>query len=336
MKIADLDTEQRVLLIAEIGNNHEGDYAVAERLVREAAASGADAVKFQTFQTEHYVSHRDEDRFRRLESFRLTFEQFSSLADLARSEGLLFLSTPFDLQSADFLSTIVDGCKVSSGDNTFYPLIERVVRGGKPIVLSTGMCDLSMVRGTVEFIEGALQGDSLQERVALLHCVASYPVPPEQANLAAIGVLGRAFGCTVGYSDHTLGVEAAVTAVAAGARIIEKHFTLDKAFSDFRDHELSADPEDMRKLVDQVRQVEALLGRPTKGIQPCEADAAVPMRRSVVVVRDLPEGHRLKQDDLTWVRPGGGTAPGDESLVLGKALNRPLRKGDQVGQDDVS
>jgi N,N'-diacetyllegionaminate synthase len=336
MVIGGLDVNQRVFIVAEVGNNHEGDFRVATELVHKAAQCRVDAVKFQTYRTEHYISRTDEVRFKRLKSFELTFRQFEELAQLARSLGLRFLSTPFDLESAGFLEPLVDAYKIASGDNTFFPLIESVCKTGKPLIVSTGLSDVDLLRGTHRFIEEQWRRRGFKQEVAFLHCVSSYPVPAEQANLASIQVLRSALNATIGYSDHTIGIEAAVLAVAAGARIIEKHFTLDKHFSDFRDHQLSADPAEMALLVTRVREAERLLGSPDKRVQPCEESAKALLRRSIVARADLKAGHRVQQSDLTWVRPAGGLAPGEEARLIGKTLRRNVRVGEPLREGDVA
>ncbi len=335
MKMASWDLAKRVLVVAEIGNNHEGNFERAQELVKSAAACGAGAVKFQTFQTDHYVSPSDAPRYQRLESFELTGEQFRALRDQAHSLGLLFISTPFDLESAALLSPLVDAFKIASGDLAFYPLIERTLRYGKPLIISTGASDLNQVKTTIQFIQSHSSPDSLQERLILLHCVSSYPVPPQEANLRAITSLKEAFPCVIGYSDHTLGVEAAALAVALGARLIEKHFTLDKHASDFRDHQISADPSEMQELVRRVVLAEQLLGDGRKRVLPCEEALAPSIRRSIVSARDLPAGEILKESDLTWVRPSGGLAPGEEKRLLGKRLRKAVPKGARLESSDV-
>lgn len=336
MRIDKFDTKEKVLVVAEIGNNHEGNFEVAKELVRKAAESAADAVKFQTFITEHYVSKSDMARFNRLKSFELSFAQFSQLADLAHSLGLLFISTPFDLKSAEFLRRVADAIKVASGDNNFYPLMANIAESGKPMIISSGLSDLEGVRNAVKFTEGqwAKTGVSTGE-LAILHCVTSYPVPPAEANLQSIPLLAKNFSHTIGYSDHTIGIEAAVLAVALGARIIEKHFTLDKHFSDFRDHQLSADPGEMQELVKGVRAASILLGVADKKIQPSEEAVVAAVRRSIVAGQDLAKGHRIALADLTWIRPAGGLNPGEENALIGKTLNRDVIFGERLELADV-
>jgi sialic acid synthase SpsE len=335
MQIGNFDLAHNVLIVAEIGNNHEGNFETAKELVRQAAECGVPAVKFQTFNTEHFTSRSDSARFARLKSFELSHEQFAELAEVARSLGLLFISTPLDLGSATFLDSIVDAFKIASGDNDYYPLLAHVARRNKPLIISTGASDLQQVSRTVEFVKDQWAQDRIQGQLALLHCVSSYPVPAEQANLLAIPFLAENFDCTIGYSDHTRGINAALLAVGLGARLIEKHFTLDKQFSDFRDHQLSADPPEMRTLVQAVAQASLMLGKSEKKIQPCEEPSRAAIRRSIVAGADLPAGHRVVSSDLTCIRPGGGLAPGNEDQLIGKVLKRAVRFGDQLRTSDV-
>jgi N,N'-diacetyllegionaminate synthase len=334
MKIGEHDLAENVFIIAEIGNNHEGDFSVAQEMVARAAETGANAVKFQTFLPEHYVSGSDAARLERLRKFQLSQEQFAALARQAQALGLVFFSTPFDLASASFLDSIQPLFKIASGDNNFYPLIETVAGFGKPMIVSTGLADVSLlteVRRRIHAIWG-----KTDPGLAFLHCVASYPVPPDQANLGAIPALTRQFpDITIGYSDHTLGIEAAAMAVAAGARVIEKHFTLAKDYSDFRDHQLSADPADMKALVARIRAVSAMMGKGEKVPQDCEEGLRGAVRRSIAAGRDLPAGTVLSFSDLTWVRPGGGIAPGKEQEVLGKTLKRTFNQGEIFSHADL-
>ncbi|MBI4343019.1 MAG: N-acetylneuraminate synthase family protein [Candidatus Omnitrophica bacterium] len=335
MKIGAHDTAIRPLIVAEIGNNHEGRFKVAQELVLAAASCGADAVKFQTFQAERFVSRADAARFQRLKGFELAPAQFTQLAELARSRGLIVLSTPLDLESAAFLEPLVDAFKIASGDNTFYPLIERVVRSGKPLIVSTGLSDTEQVRRTVEFIRTRQRTQGYSAAWALLHCVSSYPVEPAQANLRSIPFLAKTFGVPVGYSDHTVGIEAAVLAAALGAEIIEKHVTLDHDYSKFRDHQLSANPEQLQQLVRRVREVTAMLGRFDKRVQPCEQSATRQLRRSIAAAADLPVGAQLRWEDLVWLRPAAGLAPGEEGQLVGKVLKRAVGSGELIGLSDV-
>ena len=335
MKIDNFDFARQVLVIAEIGNNHEGDFDVARQLVVSAADCGVNAVKFQTFKSEYYVNKADTARFERLKSFELTFSEFEELSNLAHSYGLLFLSTPFDLVSATFLSNIVDVYKIASGDNTFYPLIKQVALTGKSMIVSTGISDVTQVKKTVEFIKQIWTDSNVTGQLALLHCVSSYPVPIAQANLRSIQFLSENFEETVGYSDHTVGIEAPILAVALGAKIIEKHFTLDKNFSDFRDHQLSADPTEMKDLVNQIRFTTSMLGTKEKKVEKCEEDIVGVIRRSIVAGCDMAVGHCIEMSDLTWLRPGNGIPPGEERVLIGERLKRNISFGEQLSVEDL-
>lgn len=329
MRIGTIDLNERVLLVAEIGNNHEGSCALAERLIGLAAEAGADAVKFQTIVPERLVSPREEKRLAQLRRFQLSYGEFEKLARAAQRAGVLFLSTPFDVESARFLAPLVPAFKIASGDNNFLPLIEVVARTDKPILLSAGMSDLDDIRRTKRFIETIWAERGVSPGLAILHCVVSYPTAPHDANLLAIRRLAS-LGVTVGYSDHTFGIDAAVLSVALGARVIEKHFTIDKDHSEFRDHQLSADPADLRELVRRVRQAERMLGDGDKRVLETEQGLVAAVRRSIVAKRDLPAGTVLAWEDLDWLRPGGGLSPGREGELIGRQLVRSVAKGEMI------
>jgi N,N'-diacetyllegionaminate synthase len=331
MRIANHDLDEKILIVAEIGNNHEGNFDVACRMVEAAADAGVDAVKFQTFQTRLFTSNADPARVERLTKFELTQDQFRALEQLARKRGLIFFSTPLDLVSARFLQPLVDVFKVASGDNDFLPLIQQLAATGKPLIISTGLADLAHLERVAAFArEHGADG-----HLAFLHCVCAYPAPPADVNLRAIPMLAERLGCPIGWSDHTLGPEACLAAAAIGARILEKHFTLDKNFSAFRDHQLSADPAEMKYIVDSVRKVEALLGKPDKRVQPSEEANLKAARRSIAAAAALPRGHVLGADDLIWVRPAVGLPPGQEQRLLARTLARDVAAGEAITEKDV-
>lgn len=334
MIIGDFDTGQRVFVVAEIGNNHEGDFALAQEMIGRAAEAGVDAVKFQTFKSESYVSVNDPERLARLRSFEFDYTQFQELGHLASQSGVIFFSTPFDVESARFLNTIQTVFKISSGDNTFFPLIDAIAGFGKPTIISTGLVDLSYL----DFLHRRwAERKSGQAELAFLHCVSGYPVPDDQANLRAISALkGRFPETTIGYSDHTIGIEAALSSVALGAQIVEKHFTIDHNYSDFRDHKLSADPREMKTLVDRIRDTELLLGSGRKESQPLENATRMVVRRSICAARSLKRGTVLSLDDLTWLRPGEGIPAGNEFEVVGRVLKHPLQKGEIIFPEMLS
>lgn len=336
MNIGDVDLSCEVLVIAEIGNNHEGDFGLAVEMVHAAAAAGAQAVKFQTIQPERLVSATQAARIEQLGRYAFSRDQFAELAGIARAAGAMFLSTPFTPDVVPWLDPMVPAFKIASGDNNFTPLLAAVAATGKPILLSTGMTDLAAINQACHTIENAARARGQPCEIALLHCVSAYPTPPEQANLRAIATLARETGKVIGYSDHTLGVDAAVLSVALGARIIEKHFTLSKTQSDFRDHALSADPAEMAELVRRVRLAQTLLGTGEKILQEGEMPTAAAARRSIVARAALPAGHLLADADLDWLRPGGGLAPGQESLILGRCLTQAVARGEMIKPDMVA
>ena len=335
MQIKTFNTQEKVLVIAEIGNNHEGNFQVAQKLVEQAAECGVGAVKFQTFQTKYFVRPNNPKRYQQLSAFELSPHQFEELQRLATSLGLLFLSTPLDLESAKILKNIVDAYKIASGDNNFYPLIESVCQMGKPVIISSGLSDWEQVNKTITFVKQQWSPQQMATQLALLHCVTSYPVLPENANLASIRFLADRLECTVGYSDHTMGIEAAVLSVALGSRILEKHFTLDKNYSSFRDHQISADPSEMKSLVCRVEQAEKMMGTRDKKIQVVEHDFINSARRAIVAATDLHQGHSLTLKDVTWLRPADGLPPGQENQILGKCLKKDIPAGETIRLADV-
>lgn len=334
MKIANYDTEKKVFIIAEIGNNHEGSYTLAEEMIGKAAEAGACAVKFQTIVPEKLVSISQKDRIEQLKRFQLTYDEFERLNKVAKHENILFLSTPFDIESVHFLNSIVPAFKIASGDNNFFPLIEVIAQTGKPIIMSAGLIDLLEVRKTIDFISNIWNENAIDQDIVILHCVTSYPTALEEANLSAIKEL-QSLNVTIGYSDHTIGTEAAVLSVALGARIVEKHFTIDKNYSDFRDHQLSADPNEFSQLVERVEIASKLLGQSRKTVQESEKLVMEKIRRSIVARKDLDENTVLTLDDISWVRPGGGLAPGNEEMVLGKRLKVKVAAGELITLDNL-
>jgi len=334
LKIANYDTEKKVFIIAEIGNNHEGSYTLAEEMIGKAAEAGACAVKFQTIVPEKLVSISQKDRIEQLKRFQLTYDEFERLNKVAKHENILFLSTPFDIESVHFLNSIVPAFKIASGDNNFFPLIEVIAQTGKPIIMSAGLIDLLEVRKTIDFILNIWNENAIDQDIAILHCVTSYPTALEEANLSAIKEL-QSLNVTIGYSDHTIGTEAAVLSVALGARIVEKHFTIDKNYSDFRDHQLSADPNEFSQLVERVEIASKLLGQSRKTVQESEKLVMEKIRRSIVARKDLDENTVLTLDDISWVRPGGGLAPGNEKIILGKRLKEKVAVGELITLDNL-
>ena len=330
MKIGNLNTKDKVIIVAEIGNNHEGDYNLAEELIALASDSGADAVKFQTFKTEDHISITDKKRFKLIKSFELNKYQFRSLSKYATEKQLSFISTPFDIESALYLDDIVDAIKISSSDNNFFPLLKTVAEGNSPIIMSTGLLNIDDLQTSINYIVSKAKNKTLKEKLAILHCVTSYPTKPKYANLNAIKTLKRKLNYTIGYSDHTLGLNAAITSVGLGARIIEKHFTKDKNLSDFQDHKLSANPDEFNQMVRSIREVEIMLGSGEKNLQPPENLIKESVRRSIIAKRDIKKGTRLSESDISWVRPGGGIPSEETSNIIGKKLKENILMGQKI------
>jgi len=329
LQIGPHNLNQRVMIIAEVGNNHEGSVARAEELIGHAVAAGADAIKFQTIVPEKLVAANETDRLAQLSRFRLDAEQFAKLAETSKKAGITFISTPFDLDSVATLEPYVPAYKIASGDNDFFPLLERVAETGKPILLSTGMLDLDGVVRAKQTIEAVWRKAGVDPGLVLLHCVVAYPTPPEEANLGAIRALAT-LGVTVGYSDHTLGLAACPLAVALGARVIEKHFTLDKNLSTYRDHKLSADPGEFAELVRRIRATEEMLGTGVKRTMAAEESGLRGARRSIMAARDLLPGTILAKSDLTYLRPRAGFAPGQEATLIGRRVSAAIRRGEPI------
>lgn len=320
----------RPLVIAEAGVNHNGRLDLALRLVDEAAAAGADAVKFQTFSADALTtagarqaayqrrSGRSTQRamLRRLE---LRREHHARVLGRCRRRGIRFMSTPFDEASADFLVSLgMDVVKVASGEATNLPFLRHLGSKRRPVLLSTGMCTLAEVAAAVR----ALRSGGAQD-IALLHCVSCYPTAPADCNLRAMRTLERRFGLPTGFSDHTSGLAVAFAAAALGARVLEKHFTLDRSLRG-PDHAMSLEPDELKALVAGVRDVRAALGDGVKRPRPCERDVMKAARRSLVLARDAAAGERLTADMLAAKRPGTGLSPAHLSAVLGRRLKAAL------------
>jgi N,N'-diacetyllegionaminate synthase len=334
----------RAFIIAEAGVNHDGSVEKAEQLVRVAARAGADAVKFQTFEPalltttaapkatyQRSSSADDESQFEMLSKLTLTKIDHRRLQGLSNELGIEFLSTPFDEESADFLESLgVARFKIGSGDLTNLPLLAHVAQKKRPLILSTGMATLGDVEQALDAVR--VNGDP---DVTLLHCVSNYPAEPRDVNLKAMDTLVSAFGVPVGYSDHTLGIEIALAAVARGAAVIEKHFTLDPR-AQGPDHAASLDPAELESLVRGIRSVESALGSGIKRPAAAEADTARAARRSIVVIRDVPRGERLTMEHLGMRRPGTGLPPSALPFVKGRIAARDIAAGTVLSLEDLS
>ncbi len=322
--------KKKTYIIAEVGNNHEGNFNVAKRLVVLAAKAGVDAVKFQTYKTENFIRKKDKKRFSTLKKFELSYKQFEILKKIAHLNKIEFISTPLDLESADFLMKSADAIKIASGDNNFFPLIEKVLFSKKSLIISTGMTDIKNLKYLIKTIEKKIGKIRTKNKVFLLHCVTSYPVEDKYANLKSISYLVKNFRLKIGYSDHTIGNEACLASVALGAKIIEKHFTLDKNFSNFRDHALSADFSDLKNLVKSIRKIEKQLGEFNKKIEKPEKKIIKAVRRGVYAKMTIHKGKKVSSVNSTFLRPSKNREYLYIKKIVGKKIKNTKKKNQIV------
>ena len=325
----------RAWIIAEIGVNHEGDEAVAADLIRKAASAGADAVKFQTFLIENYISKEQPERYERTKGFQLSRDAFCRLAKVAEEVGVFFFSTPLHMSDVDFLDEIAPIFKISSGDLTYHELIRHIAGKGKPTLLSTGLGTEEEVAGAIDAFLSVRPEAATDGSLIVLHCVASYPTEPANANLRNMHWLHNRFGLPVGFSDHTLGIKACELAAAMGAVVLEKHFTYRIENQAFHDHALSADPKTLTNLIASVRQAETYLGVESRLLGDEELKGKKHMRRSIGAAVDIPQGTPVKKEWLTYLRPQWGLKPEEIDKVIGQPLNRHVAAGDIIKSEDL-
>jgi sialic acid synthase SpsE len=301
--IPKFNPKKKVFIIAEIGNNHEGNFNTAKKLIKAAASTGVDAVKFQTFITNDFVS-LDHPSYERLKKFEFTHQQFLKLKKFANKQKLNFISTPLDFLSANFLKKNCKIIKIASGDNNFYDLINIVLDFKKQLIISTGMMNDANVEKLIKFILKKKGDKFLKNNLSLLHCISSYPAENKSLNLMSIKYLADIYkDINIGYSDHSVGYDACVTSVALGARIIEKHFTLNNNFSNFRDHKLSLNPADMEIMVKKIRKVEMQLGKYEKVIQKNEKKIIFLSRRSMMAKKLINKNEKVTFQNTSFLRP---------------------------------
>ena len=332
----------RTYIIAEAGVNHNGNIDTAFEMIDAAADCGCDCIKFQTFKTESLVTRSakkaeyqtrntgsSESQFEMLKKLELSFDDFKKLKERCEKKGVEFLSTPFDAESADMLGKIgIKRYKMSSGDITNKPLLEHIAKTGKPMILSTGMCTMEEVDEAVGWIEKC--GN---RQLTLLHCTSNYPTPYEDVNMRSMLSMKEHFPYPVGYSDHTDGISIPVMAVAMGACLIEKHFTLDKSMPG-PDHKASLDIPQLTEMVRAIRQVEAAFGDGVKRPAPGEFSTRDVARKSVVVRKDIKAGEVISRDDLETKRPGNGLPPKCIDEIAGRKAVRDLEADSLILRDD--
>jgi len=332
---------QPVFVIAEAGVNHNGDLKLARVLIDVAVEAGADAVKFQTFRADRLATPdapkaeyqlqttgNAESQFEMLQRLELSADAHRELQAYCHERGIIFLSTPFDEEAVELLDDLgVPAFKISSGDLTNSPLLEQVAGKGRPVILSTGMSELSELIEAVSVLNTAGC-----ENPVLLHCVSNYPADPVEINLRAMQTMRSAFDVPVGFSDHTEGIDVAVAAVALGACVIEKHFTLDRTLPG-PDHRASLEPAELRELVRSIRRVETALGNGRKVPTASELETATVARRSLVAARDIPAGVTLERDMVVMRRPGTGMSPAMLNTLIGRRTVRQIAAGTILEED---
>ncbi len=335
--------EAPCFVIAEAGVNHNGDLARARELVDVAADAGADAVKFQTFRSDQVVAPSaakaryqaettgdDGSQLSMIRGLELDYEAFDELREHSSARGIIFLSTPFDHDSVRYLSEAkVPAFKVGSGDINNVPILRDIAGRGRPVILSTGMSTLAEVDEAVAVVEAAGCDD-----IAILHCVSSYPTAPEEVNLKAMATMRQAFGRPVGFSDHTIGIDITLAAVAMGAALIEKHFTLDKSLPG-PDHRASLEPEELARMMTGIRAVESALGNGRKIPAASEADCRAVARRSLFVLEDVAPGDVIEPGKVIALRPGGGIPPREADAVCGRRAARAIKGGEMLQWQDL-
>jgi len=332
-----------VFIIAEAGVNHNGDLDMARKLVEEAASCGADCIKFQTFKAERVVTEgapkakyqlgttdSTESQIDMLRKIELKPEYHQELKEYAEHLGLVFLSTPYNFEDIDLLESIeVLAYKVASGQIVEHPFLRKISKTGKPIFLSTGMATLAEIEEALRTIH-----DQGNDSLVLLQCTTNYPSRIEDANLRVIQTFRSVFDCLVGYSDHTIGAESAIASVALGAKVVEKHFTLDKNLPG-PDHSSSMTPEELKSLVTKTHMTETSLGKAQKEPTEIEKKNSIGMRRSIVASRDIQKGEVITSDHITFKRPATGLSPQFYDTILGKRASKDISYDELLQKDMI-
>lgn len=331
---------QKVIIIAEAGVNHNGNYELAEKLVVAAKQSGADYVKFQTAHPESVISRyapkaeyqlgttkKEESQLDMCRAIHLPLSAYAQLKKYCDKQEIKFISTPFDLESIDVLTPLdMDFWKIPSGEITNLPYLTKIAGLHQPVVMSTGMSNLGEIEAAIK----VLTGNGLEEeQITLLHCNTEYPTPYSDVNLRAMQTLHETFGLKVGYSDHTKGIEVPIAAVAMGATIIEKHFTLDRNLPG-PDHKASLEPMELKQMVDNIRHIELALGSPIKQVSPSEAKNMIVARKSLIAAVAIKKGEKFTADNLTVKRPGNGISPMRWNEVIGRTALRDFKEDELI------
>ena len=335
----------RTLIIAEAGVNHNGSIEIAKQLVDAAAEAGADIVKFQTFKAENLVSKdakkatyqvantkSDDSQFSMLKKLELSYNDHIELIAYCKEKKIRFLSTAFDMESLDMLTGFgIDIYKIPSGEITNYPYLKKIASYNKQVILSTGMCLMHEIKDAYDVL---IKYGTEDNNITILHCNTEYPTPMKDVNLRAMHSIAKLLNVKVGYSDHTLGIEVPVAAVALGAVVIEKHFTLDKTMPG-PDHIASLDPMELRDMVTAIRHIEEALGSDLKQPSESEMKNKHVARKSIHLLKELKQGHILTEKDLIMKRPGDGISPMQLENVLGRILLIDLSADSKLKMEDL-
>jgi len=336
-------SDEKCFIIAEAGINHNGNFKLAKKLVDEAKKAGADAVKFQTFKTENLISEKTRladyqkenlkekiNQFEMLKKYELKKDDFSKLKEYSDSKGIIFLSTPHSNESIDFLDSLVPAYKIGSGDLNNHPFLKIIAGKNKPIILSTGMATLKEIKEAVNVIR---RGGN--NHIIVLHCTTSYPCPLEDVNLLVIKELKEKLKLPIGYSDHTSGIITPIIARSLGAVVIEKHFTLNKNFPG-PDHKASLEPKQLKKMVEEIRKTELILGSKEKKPTKKEEKIKKLVRKSIFVAEKIEKGEKITRKKLSIKRPGNGIEPKFLEKIIGKISLKSLKKGHLLSFKDLN
>lgn len=331
----------KVLIIAEAGVNHNGSMQIAKQLVDKAVEAGVDIIKFQTFKSEKLVSKdarqaeyqqrnigkRDESQLTMLKKLELSVKAHHELMDYCKERNIRFWSTAFDMESIDFLHSLNMGLwKIPSGEITNYPYLKKIASFHEEVILSTGMCELSDIEAALNVL---IDEGIRKEQITVLHCNTEYPTPYQDVNLKAMLEIGEKFGVKIGYSDHTQGIEVPIAAVALGASVIEKHFTLDKTMEG-PDHKASLEPEELKAMVSAIRHIELALGSDHKTISDSERKNIEIARKSIVAACTIKQGETLTEENLTVKRPGNGISPMRWNEVVGTTAIKDFEEEEMI------
>jgi N-acetylneuraminate synthase len=338
--------QNEVLIIAEAGVNHNGDISIAKKLIDIASDAGVDFIKFQTFKSENLVSKaakkasyqqknlktKENSQYEMLKKLELSYDDHHNLIDYCKLKKINFLSTGFDLESIDFLNSLkLPVFKIPSGEITNLPYLQKIGSFNKKVIVSTGMCIMSEISNAIKVLEEA---GTLKKNISVLHCTTDYPTPFKDVNLNAMLQIKKELKVEIGYSDHTLGIEVPIAAVAMGAKIIEKHFTLDKNLPG-PDHKASLEPNELVEMVKSIRNIELALGEFDKKPTKQELKNMLVGRKSIHSARNLKKGSTIQTEDIIMKRPGTGISPMQLMGVIGKKLNKNIEEDKLLSWEDL-